>query len=126
MSTGKSVVALFVVGMIGLACLLTTSVAQDVAAAVEDDGGRLPAGYAAIIKKSQRKQIYLIQDKYEDQIAELKKQIQAIEEERDAEIASVLTADQKQVLTLIRKIKEDEKSEESKKTAAVSDAAAPN
>ena len=77
----------------------------------------MPPGYAAIVKKSQRKQIYAIQDKYEKQIADLNKQIQAMEQKRDAEIAGILTSEQKQALALIRKIKEDEKAEEAKKTA---------
>lgn len=121
MKVMRVVVALFAVGAIGFAGLLATSIAQDAEATADEDAGRLPAGYAAIVKKSQRKDIYAIQDKYEKQIADLNKQIQAVQQKRDAEIADVLTADQKQVLALIRKIKEDEKAEEAKKASAASD-----
>lgn len=117
MKVSKVVVVLLAVAAIACVSLLTNSFAQD-AADGDDDVGRLPAGYAAIVKKSQRRQIYAIQDKYEKQIAELNKQIQSVEQERDAEIEGILTADQKQVLALIRKIKEDEKAEEARKAAA--------
>ncbi|MBP85952.1 MAG: hypothetical protein CMJ64_04415 [Planctomycetaceae bacterium] len=84
------------------------------------------AGYAAIVKKSQRQSIYSIQDKYVKQIGDLNKQIQALEQKRDAEIAGVLSAEQKQVLALIKKIREEEKAEDAETAAASAGASAGN
>jgi hypothetical protein len=89
----------------------------------DDDGGRLPVGYSAIVKKSQRKAIYAIQETYQKQVEVLNRQIREIEQKRDAEIAEVLTDEQKTVLALILKLRAEEKAEEAN-AAASSPAAA--
>lgn len=62
---------------------------------------RLPAYYSKVVDDTQREAIYKIQDKYEPRIAKIEAQLQEMIEQRDAEIATVLTpAQRKQVSTL--------------------------
>jgi hypothetical protein len=75
---------------------------------------RLPPYYADIVTETQRIQIYAVQDKYAEQIAALTEQLNALQEERDAEIEALLNADQKERL---KKAKEDGAARR-KKTAA--------
>src|SRR4051812_18342021 len=60
--------------------------------------GRLPAGYSKIVDAGQKQKIYTIQSKYDSQLDALKKQIQDLTAQRDAEIRGVLTADQQKKL----------------------------
>ena len=60
--------------------------------------GRLPAYYAAVVNDQQRQAIYSIQAKYDQQLAALNEQLQALEKWRDAEIESVLSPEQKLML----------------------------
>ena len=60
--------------------------------------GRLPAYYAAVVNDQQRLAIYSIQAKYDQQLAALNEQLQALEKRRDAEIESVLSPEQKLML----------------------------
>jgi len=122
-------VVLFAVVAMGVLSVLATSFAQDEGARVGDDeAGRLPVGYSAIVKKSQRKQIYAIQDKYQKQISVLQKQIDAIEQERDAEVVNVLSEEQKKILAFILKLRAEEKAENAKaaKQATAAGAGASN
>jgi hypothetical protein len=74
-------------------------------------GDRLPANYAKIgVSDEQRKKIYEIQNKYGEQIAALQKQLAEIRAKEQAEVASVLTPDQKKAL--------ESANEESKKKSA--------
>lgn len=57
--------------------------------------GRLPAYYARVVSGEQREKIYAIQQSYEAKIADLQAQLKALTDKRDAEVAAVLTADQK-------------------------------
>lgn len=76
--------------------------------------GRLPPFFSKVVDKEQRAAIYKIQDQYSPQLDELTKQLDAIEDKRDAEIAAVLTDEQRQKLaTLIAEAKA--KSAEGKK-----------
>lgn len=123
----KTVVLLCGMAAVGAAFVLTTSFAQDAETQLGDDeSGRLPPGYSAIVKKSQRKEIYAIQDRYAKQIDELRKQISAIEEKRDTEIENVLTDKQKEILAFIRALREEEKEEEAKAEKASAPADAEN
>jgi TolA-binding protein len=127
MSIGRVVLVLSVVVGLGLAIVVANSVAQEAASQSrvgDDESGRLPPGYAAVVKKSQRKEIYSIQDKYQKQIADLEKQIEQVEKQRDAEIGDVLSEKQKEVLAFILKLREDEKAEEAKAVATKKAAAA--
>ena len=124
--TGRRFVLAFgMVATIGLAALLADSFAQEAAPSesapsdpaakrVDDDSGRLPPGYSAIVKKSQRTEIYAIQDRYQKQIEDVHKQIALLEQKRDEEIANILTDEQVTILAFILKLREDEKKEESK------------
>lgn len=74
-------------------------------------GDRLPANYAKIgVSDEQRKKIYEIQNKYDEQIAALQKQLAEIRAKELAEVEAVLTPDQKKALQAAN--------EESKKKAA--------
>ncbi len=58
--------------------------------------GRVPPGYGKVnLSNKQKEEIYAVQEKYKEQIAELQKQIEDIRIARDAEIHAVLTAEQK-------------------------------
>src|SRR5690348_11207296 len=81
-----------------VAAVLTESLAQPPAPASapassqvgEDDQGRLPAGYSAVVTRAQRAKIYSVQDKYQKDIDALNKQIEQLLTARDKEIESVL------------------------------------
>ena len=74
-------------------------------------GDRLPANYAKIgISEEQRKKIYEIQNKYDDQVDALQKQIAELKAKETAEVTAVLTPDQKKAL--------ESANEETKKKAA--------
>lgn len=57
--------------------------------------GRLPPYYARVVSGEQKDKIYAIQQSYEAKIADLQAQLKALTDKRDAEVAAVLTADQK-------------------------------
>ncbi len=63
---------------------------------------RLPAYYARVVTEEQRQKIYDIQRQYHPRIAALRKQLEALEAERDAKIEAVLTPQQKAELEKIR------------------------
>lgn len=74
-------------------------------------GDRLPANYAKIgVSEEQRKKIYEIQGKYDDQISVLQKQLADLRAKEKAEVEAVLTPEQKKTLQSV--------SEESQKKAA--------
>lgn len=66
---------------------------------VAKSGDRLPAGFGKIgVSEDQRKKIYEIQKKYDDQIGALQKQITDLRAKEKADLEAVLTADQKKAL----------------------------
>jgi hypothetical protein len=64
--------------------------------------GRLPAYYTDIVTADQRQKIYDLQSKYAKQIDALNEQLDALQRQRDGEIESLLTADQKEKLKKAR------------------------
>jgi len=81
-------------------------------AAAEKVTGRLPNNYAKLgISEAQRKSIYGIQAKYNDQIDALMKQIEDLRSKRDAEVEGVLTPEQKEKLKALQKDAAAKKSE---------------
>lgn len=81
-------------------------------AAAEKVTGRLPNNYAKLgISEAQRKSIYGIQAKYNEQIDALTKQIEDLRGKRDAEIEAVLTPEQKEKLKALQKDAAAKKSE---------------
>lgn len=65
--------------------------------------GRLPPGYGKLgVSDEQRQKIYAIQHRYEQQITELEKQIEALEARVDEESQAVLTTAQKARLKEVR------------------------
>lgn len=74
--------------------------------------GRLPAYYSQVVNGQQREKIYAIQKQYAPKIAELKAQLQAVQEKQNAEVEAVLTPDQ---LATVKKLSEDAKAK--RKTA---------
>jgi Spy/CpxP family protein refolding chaperone len=105
--------ALLLCGLIG--SFATSITAQDTAsddattnapaaAATDDDDShrRLPAYYNDLVTPGQRKQIYSIQDRYEDQIEELKRQLREVVTKRDAEVLAVLQPEQRDLLDVVK------------------------
>ena len=79
-------------------------------------GDRLPPNYGKIgVNEEQRKKIYEIQNKFDDQIAALQKQIADLRAKEKAEVEAVLTADQKKALQSA--IEESQKKSAEKKKA---------
>jgi len=111
------VVAVLTVG-IGSVAWLTNTIAQEAAPAAtaprvgDDEAGRLPPGYAVVVTKSQRAKIYTIQDSYQKQIDDLKKQLATIESKRDQEIEGVLDEEQKKIIEYVYKLRERERKAE--------------
>ncbi|MDA1052054.1 MAG: hypothetical protein O3C40_16430 [Planctomycetota bacterium] len=111
------VVAVLTVG-IGSAAWLANTIAQEAApdAAApgvgDDEAGRLPPGYTVVVTKSQRAKIYAIQDSYQKQLDDLKKQISAIEGKRDKEIEGLLDDEQKKIIEYVLKLRERERKAE--------------
>jgi hypothetical protein len=58
-------------------------------------GHRLPPHYAKVVKPGQREQIYTIQEKYQPKLEALEAQIKGMKQQRDREIAAVLTPEQR-------------------------------
>jgi hypothetical protein len=59
---------------------------------------RLPMYYAQVVDEAQREKIYGIQAEFNEKTAPLRAQIEALEKDRDARIAAVLTPEQKKQL----------------------------
>lgn len=60
--------------------------------------GRLPRYFASLVNSEQRLEIYLIQAKFRDQIAELKQQLEKLESKQMQDIEGVLTTGQREKL----------------------------
>lgn len=101
--------ALVAVGVVGVSThpLLVAQESGKTAKAEKGDGAkkaaksgdRLPANYAKIgVSEEQRKKIYEIQGKYNDQIAALQKQLADLRAKEKAEVEAVLTPEQKKAL----------------------------
>ena len=56
--------------------------------------GRLPAYYSKVVTEEQREQIYEIQEGYAAQIEKLRMELEELYEQRESEVASVLTPEQ--------------------------------
>jgi hypothetical protein len=76
---------------------------------------RLPVFYADLVDGTQREKIYALQEKYDAQIAPLAEQIKDLQAKRDAEIESVLNAEQKAKL---EKARADAKAKAAERAAA--------
>jgi len=61
---------------------------------VRKSRGRLPAYFAKVVTRQQRKDIYSIQAKYKMEIAKLRKQLMQLIAARDQDVSEVLTAEQ--------------------------------
>jgi hypothetical protein len=70
--------------------------------------GRLPAYYNEVVTEKQRDAIYGITTKYDAEIDKLEAQIKDLKARRDAEIAALLTDEQKE---RIKKLQEEEKAQ---------------
>ena len=124
----RGLVVVVLAAGIGSASWLASALAQEPAAGAtpaaavprvgDDEAGRLPPGYTAVVTKSQRTKIYAIQDSYQKQLDDLKKQIAQIEGKRDQEIASVLDDEQKKIIEYVIKLRERERTQESAEAKA--------
>jgi Spy/CpxP family protein refolding chaperone len=78
--------------------------------------GRVPNYYGRLgLSDEQKTKVYAIQDKYDDQIQALQKQIAEIRTKQEAEIAAVLTDSQKKILAEIVDAAKKKKAETAKK-----------
>lgn len=68
--------------------------------------GRLPPYYTQVVNGQQREKIYAIQQQYAPQIAELKAQLQALQDKQNSEVEAVLTPEQ---LATVKKLSDDAK-----------------
>lgn len=104
---------------VGSAAWMANAIAQEAAPGAaaprvgDDEAGRLPPGYTVVVTKEQRARIYAIQDSYQQQLDDLKKQIAAIESKRDQEIAGLLDSEQKTILAYVLKVRERDRKKES-------------
>ncbi len=64
--------------------------------------GRLPRYFASLVNSDQRTEIYRIQAKFRDQIAELKQQLEKLESKQMQDIEAVLTTGQREKLNDFR------------------------
>lgn len=86
--------------------------------------GYLPPFYRDVIDGVQREKIYKLQDEYDAKINPLVEQIRTLRMERDAAIAGLLTAEQKQRLQELQTEAKSKKSADDKaKASAKSDEA---
>ena len=100
---------------------------QPVAAAAKERAkprGRLPAHFADVVTAEQREEVYAIQGKFNDQIAELEAQIASLRTQRDMEVENVLTPEQKERVAQLREDAKKRRAERStKQSPAPSDEA---
>jgi hypothetical protein len=68
----------------------------------EPTAGRLPRYFASLVDDEQREEIYQIQAKYGEKIAELEKELAELEKEQLKAMEKVLTADQRKELDALR------------------------
>jgi len=65
-------------------------------------GRRLPPFYKNIVSDEQRDKIFAVQEEYGPKIQELRRQLMALEKERDEKIDAILTPDQKKKINAAR------------------------
>ncbi len=95
-------------------CSATPLTAQEKEAAKADESkparkkarGRLPMYFGKVVTQQQREDIYEIQARFAVQIEQLRKQMEELIRKRDAEVESVLTAEQ---LAEVKKLKAEAK-----------------
>ncbi|MCA9023888.1 MAG: hypothetical protein KDA86_01625 [Planctomycetaceae bacterium] len=112
--------------MLGLAVVLPNlSPAQNddtgSAETTKEYRGPLPAHFGKLgMSDTQKEKVYSLQESYEEQLEKLRKQIEQIEQKRDAEIETLLTPGQKLRLQELR----EEAAKEAAETQAKSSASA--
>lgn len=77
--------------------------------------GRLPAYYGHVVDEDQRQAIYGIQAEYAPRIAELRAQLEALLNERNARVAAVLTPEQ---LKKVEQLRADARAKRAEKAAS--------
>jgi|GEM_PF-3826877 len=77
------------------------------------DTNRLPAHYAGVVNEEQKTKIYAIQNQYDPKIKDLQNQAKTSQQQRDAEIAKLLSPDQ---AAQVEKAKADAKAKRAKPT----------
>lgn len=65
---------------------------------------RLPRYYSGIVTEIQRRDIYRIQRRYFEKIADLEMQLKALKKEQEVEMEAVLTISQRERLNKIREV----------------------
>jgi hypothetical protein len=92
-----------VIGLLAAEVLLSAGFAQETTKSTdkkdrEKAKGYLPPFYKDVVDGVQREKIYAIQDTYNTKINDLEAQIKSLREQRDAEIGTLLTPEQKKRL----------------------------
>ncbi len=82
--------------------------------------GRLPAYFGKVVSDKQRKEIYEIQSKYNEQIGKLKEQLVSLTSTRDSEVAKVLTDEQRAEIAKLKEARRSRRGSSSKETAVAS------
>lgn len=110
---------------IALACLARPTAGQEKQADAEPPAaqkvkafrGRLPNYYRLVVDQKQREMIYKIQAGYAPKIADLKAQLDKLTEQRDREIAAVLTPAQRKKVEGLRAAAAAKRGQQKKKAA---------
>lgn len=85
--------------LVGIALLAVALLVSGGATQEKKAKGQLPPGWGKLdLKADQKAKIYDIQASYKDKIGNLKKQIQELETQQRAEMAKVLTEEQRELL----------------------------
>ncbi len=82
--------------------------------------GRLPAYFGKVVSDKQRKEIYEIQSKYNEQIGKLKEQLVSLTSTRNSEVEKVLTDEQRAEIAKLKEARRSRRGSSSKQTAAAS------
>jgi len=114
--------------LLGITCAAanvkdTENKAPDQAAArehkkVKPVKGRLPAYFRTVVTDGQRQKIYVIESEYAPRIRELKEQLKAITDERNAKINAVLTPEQRNKIAQLKEAAKEKRRKAKEKAAA--------
>ena len=83
--------------------------------------GRLPAYYGKVVSEKQRKEVYEIQSKYNEQIEKLKEQLASLTSKRDSEVEQVLTDEQRAEVAKLKEARRSRRGSPAAESAAAGD-----
>ncbi len=83
--------------------------------------GRLPAYYGKVVSEKQRKEIYEVQAKFNEQIEKLKEQLVSLTSQRNTEVEKILTDEQRTEIAKLKEARRSRRGSSAKETVAASD-----